>query len=273
MANLLLPVGRMVAGSVYKPNDKDFQGNQLTIKSGPNAGKPRIDYFIAVAIPKTAVDKDHWANSQWGQIIWAAGHQGFPNGEAQRPDFAWKVEDGDSRVPNRRGIAPCTKEGYPGHWVVKLSSGFAPRLVNANGTEQLVQPDAIKCGYYIQVYGTVDANGTPMNPGVFINHQIVALAGYGPEIINGPDPTSVGFGGQLPPGASTVPVGGGFNPAPQVGMQPQRPMSAPGVPMQQHAPGVPQMTPSVAPSAMPQVPGVPGVPSAAPVAGNYMQGR
>ncbi len=257
MANLLLPVGRMVAGSMYKPNDKDFEGKTLVVKSGPNVGKPRLDYFFAVAIKKG--QERHWAETPWGQVIWVAGHTGFPNGEAQRPTFSWKVDDGDSTIPNRRNVIPNTKEGYAGHWVVKCSSGYPPRIYNANGTQQLLEPDAVKCGYFIQMAGTVDANGSVGNPGVYINHSMVALAGYGPEIVSGPDASAVGFGGQLPQGASPTPIGGTFNPAP-----PQSPSGA--VPAYG---ATPPMHPAAGYAPPPAYP-APGAPSAAPGAGNYM---
>jgi hypothetical protein len=45
-------------------------------------------------------------------------------------------------------------------------------------------------------------------PGVYLNHSMVALAGYGAEITSGPDPTAAGFGAGVaaPVGMSTVPV-------------------------------------------------------------------
>ena len=186
MPNILTPVARLVAGSVTKPNDKDFQGNPLTTKTGPNAGQPRIEYFFAVAIAKQG--EQHWAETAWGQEIWNTGHSGFAHGEAQRPDFSWKVDDGDSQIPNRRGVAPCSKEGYPGHWILKFSSGYAPGLYQLdaqNQAQQLVDPDAIKTGYFVQVAGTVEANNNPGNPGVYLNHNMVCLIAYGDVIVSG----------------------------------------------------------------------------------------
>ena len=255
MTNLLTPVGRMVAGSMYKPNTTDYQGNPLTIKTGPNAGQPRQEYFFAIAIAKAG--EQHWSQTEWGQVIAQAGFSGFPNGEAQnRQDFAWKITDGDSQQPNRNNVAPCSKEGYPGHWVLGFSSSFAPKLYNADGTQQLTEPDAIKCGYFIQVSGSVEANGNTNNPGVYLNHNMVALAGYGEEIHTGPDPRSVGFGGQpLPAGASATPLGGGFNPAqpPSTGapvMQGQQPMQQqmPQQPVQNMAPTQGQPAPNANPN-------------------------
>ena len=85
--NILFPVGRFVMGSLYKPRTTDAEGKPLVIKNGSDAGKPRVDYFIAVAIPKTGVA---WHQTDWGQVILAAGAAGFPQAY-QSPQFAWSA--------------------------------------------------------------------------------------------------------------------------------------------------------------------------------------
>lgn len=211
--DLLTPVGRLVAGSLYKAQTTDAEGRPLVVKSGPQAGQPRVDYFFALAIPKGP--EQHWNQTAWGQKIWAAGQTAFPNGQCNAPTFAWKVTDGDSQIPNRVGRKPCDREGYPRHWVLSFSSGFPPKIYNADGTQQILEPDAVKLGYYVQVFGSVAGNDSLQQPGVFLNHGMVALSAYGPEIVVGPDAAAVGFGGQpLPAGASTAPVSAPFNPAP-----------------------------------------------------------
>ena len=57
--NFTTPVGRLVMGSLYKAQDKDADGKPLLIKSGPNAGQPKVQYFFALAVPK-APDETHW---------------------------------------------------------------------------------------------------------------------------------------------------------------------------------------------------------------------
>ena len=47
------PVMRFVQGSVDVAQDKDMQGNPRVIKSGPNAGQPNPQYFVAGAVAKT----------------------------------------------------------------------------------------------------------------------------------------------------------------------------------------------------------------------------
>lgn len=197
MAQITTPVGRLVAGSVYKANTTDWQGNPLTVKTGPNAGQPKVEYFFALAIPKAG--EQHWAHTEWGSVIYQAGLAGFPNGEPQRVDFAWKITDGDSQVPNKRNVTPVSKEGYAGHWVLGFSSGYAPKLYTMVGglqaPAQLLEPEAIQNGYYVQISGSVEPNGNPGNPGVYLNHNMVCLQGYGEQIVSGPDVTTAGFGG------------------------------------------------------------------------------
>jgi hypothetical protein len=227
-ANVLTPTGRMLWGSLYEPQTKDADGKPLVIKTGPDAGKPTQRYAFGVGIPKGA--ERHWAETPWGAPIWATGHAGFPQ-QAQSPSFAWKVTDGDSTVPNKNGKRPCDKEGYPGHWVLSFSSSFAPRVFNKDGSAPIAEPGAVKCGYYIQVAGTVDSNGSTQNPGVYLNHNMVALQGYGTEIVSGPDAASVGFGqGPAPVGMQAAPVGGLVAPPAPVGAPTAAPAPPPPAP-------------------------------------------
>tara|TARA_R110000851_G_scaffold9579_3_gene35570 strand:+ start:12838 stop:13767 length:930 start_codon:yes stop_codon:yes gene_type:complete len=281
MPALLTPIGRLVEGSLYKANTTDWQGAPLVVKTGPNAGQTRTEYYFALAIAKG--QEQHWSQTPWGLEIYNAACSGFPNGEPQRPDFAWKITDGDSQVPNKRGVAPYTKEGQAGHWIVKFSSGFQPKLYNADGSQQIVEPDAIKTGYFVQVSGTVEPNGNQGNPGVYINHNMVALAGYGPEIISGPDAATVGFGGAAAPqGMTQAPAQGAFNPAqqgmPQQGMpqQPQQGMPQHYAPPQQPQQGMPVPNgqggqPPIAPGGGLPPAGMGAVPGATPPMGAAAQ--
>ena len=202
--NFVTPVGRLVGGSLYEARTMDEKGVPYTVKTGPNAGQPSQRYYFALAVPKRP-NESHWSQTPWGAKIWAAGHAANP-AAAQSPHFAWKVEDGDSAVPNKKGVANRSREGYPGHWILKFQGTMAPRVCNANGTQEIREPNAVKTGWYVQVAGSTGSNGRTDSPGVYMNYQFVALAGYGPEIVFGPDPSSLGFGQEpLPPGASAVP--------------------------------------------------------------------
>lgn len=249
--NFTTPVGRLVAGSLYKPNTTDAEGRPLVTKSGPNQGQPRKDYFFALAIPKGPEAQQHpgnpsaWMATPWGAIIRQVGEAFLPHA-AQLPAFAWKVKDGDSQVPNKRGRKPCDQEGWPGHWVLMFSSGFAPKVYTLVGglpsPALLDQADAVNLGDYVQVAGSTGGNGAQSQPGVFLNHNMVCLVGYGERIVVGPDVASAGFGGQpLPAGASATPRGG-FTP----------PVAGPaGVPAVPGAPALPGSAPSLpAPSQM-----------------------
>jgi hypothetical protein len=108
---------------------------------------------------------------------------------------------------------------------------------------------------------------------VFVNHNAVALAAYGPEIFVGLDTTQVGFGvgTALPAGASATPLSGGFNPAPA--MAPPAAVPTVGIPAPMAAapsmsvPAAPAPATMVAPSpaflaaAMPSPPALPAAPA------------
>lgn len=205
---ILTPTGRLVQGSLYVPNTTDMEGRPLVFKSGDKQGQPRTDYYVAIAIPKKG--EGHWAETEWGAKIWAVGHRGFPNGQGNSPSFAWKIIDGDSTTPNRKGTIPANCEGFPGNWILKFNGSEAPTLLKLNSlnkTETFAEKDAIKPGDYIQIHGYVSDNQSQQQPGVFLNHRFVCFRGYGERIILGQDPDSVGFGGDaLPAGASAVPA-------------------------------------------------------------------
>jgi hypothetical protein len=197
-------------GTLYTPSTKDYEGNPRTVKNGPDAGKPAHRHEFGLAIAKQP-GETHWGQTPEGAIIWAQGHKDHP-GSASRPDFAWKVTDGDSQIPGKAkngkpGRKPCDKEGFAGHWVFTFSSAFPIKFVNSDGSAYLLEPNAVKVGDYVQVAANVVGN-TGATPGVYLNHDCVALQGYGAPITNGPDPSTLGFGkGPAPAGMSTVPVG------------------------------------------------------------------
>ena len=204
--DVLFPPGRLVAGSVKEPRTTDSLGNPLTVKNGPNAGQPRVEYSFGVAIPKQG--EQHWNQTQWGATIWNAAQQWFPQGQAQGPHFSWKITDGDSQQPNTNNVRPCDREGYPGNWVVYFSSGMAPRTYNRDGSQPM-DAQAFEKGYFVEVFGNIASNGQTSQPGIYINHNMVALNGYGEVIRSGPDPSQAGFGQSgTAPGASTAPPAG-----------------------------------------------------------------
>jgi hypothetical protein len=241
--NITSPVGRIVMGSLYDPSTTDAEGKPLVVKTGPNAGQPRVNYFFALAIPKGA--EPHWAHTPWGQQIWNVGNQAFPN-VAQSPAFAWKIEDGDSQIPNKKGRKPVDNEGWRGHWILKFSGGFAPKVYQQEGAGyvQVTQKDFCKPGYFVEVAFSVEGNGSQSQPGVYLNHSMVCFRAYGQEITFGPDVASAGFGAApLPAGASMTPPAGAIP-------MPQAPAAAPALP------GAPAgYAPPPVPAGVPQIPG------------------
>lgn len=203
------PVGRLVSGSPFEPQTKDHEGKPLTIKSGPNAGQPTIRYFMALAIPKTDPAVGEFIGN-----IQAAAAQAFPAmfdpaGTCLRPDFAWKFKDGDSAVPDKKGNKPCDKEGYPGNWIFAFSGAHPPKVHDTDPRVVLTDPNSVKRGYYVRIFGSVVGNDQTANPGVYLNYSGVQLVAYGPEIHVGPDTAAVFAAApvaQLPPGASATPL-------------------------------------------------------------------
>lgn len=230
---LTTPVGRLVGGSIYEGNDKSYDGAQLTMKDKVT---PRKDFSFSVAFPKTP-GVGHWANEEWLKPIWALAHAAWPNGEAGRPDFAFKITDGDSTVPkkgknNQPGKKPCDLIGHPGNWVVRFSGSTAPRVCDKTGQSFIVEPGIIKLGYYVQVLGVVKDNAPSPTPGLYWNHSIVAFTAHGEEISFGPDLSEATFGNApLPAGALLAPPPGLTAPAPNVpGGAPLPPSSIPAYP-------------------------------------------
>lgn len=202
MPDILFPAGRMVGGNLDKLFPvMDKKTNQQRIGKD---NLPMFDCSVACAIPKTHA-AERWQDTPWGQVIHQTGAAAHPNLVAS-PSFSWKITDGDSPLPNKKGKRPCDQAGYPGHWVLWFSQGWLPKRVNSDGTVEL-PAGAIVPGFYIQVFGSVEGNklvpdGTP---GVYLNPIAVALVGEGERLVTDVDTTKVGFGGAaLPAGAKPV---------------------------------------------------------------------
>jgi len=221
--------GRLVQGNVFEPQTTDMHGKPLT----DLAGNPKVQYFIGVAVAKDAADfAAAWAS------IGAVAVGDWPTGESQRPDFSWKVIDGDD--PKHAG-----KDGFAGHWIFRFTSGFPWQAVAQGATRPIVNPEEIKRGYFVRVFFTVAGNKSVQKPGVYLNASVVELIGYGDVITSGPDAAAL---------VSTVGA------AQVAGMQ-ASPVAAPAVVAPVAAPVAPAVA---APVAAPVAPVAPAV--AAPVA-------
>lgn len=247
--NFTSPVGRLVGGDVFKPRTKDFDGRPLMTRNN----EPRVEYVVQIAFPKSDPDTE-----QMRAKIYQAAAEGFPTlfpgGQCSLPSFSFKWVDGDSTTPNQRGTIPSTKEGYAGHWVLTFKSAFAPQVFGQK-QEPIADPSAIKRGDYVRVGVSCRGNESQSKPGVYLNHSMLQLCGYGEAISTGPD-AAVVFAEDyhLPPGASATPVApsavpGASPPAPPAGIPTPAAVPAPAAPA-----GAPAPVPFGAPSAVPPAP-------------------
>ena len=263
---IVLPVGRLVQGSLYQGSSTNTQGQPLFFKSGPKAGQPRTDYFFAVAIPKGG--EQDWRQTPWGATIASIGQTAWPAGQFNNPNFSWKVINGDDSTPDQNGTPWSSKAGFPGHWVVRCSGGYAPTVVKLeNGdVKHWTQEGAVNLGDYIQVQISVGSNENTQKPGLYINHHAACFIGYGERIEYKPDLSQVGFGtGPMPAGImATPPAANGFGATPAPMPQAAAPMPQAAAPMPQAAAPMPQggMTPPPQPAVLSPTPPAPVAPAA-----------
>lgn len=203
-------VGRLIAGHpmVSKPK-KDNQNQQKYDKNGD----PMVSFYCGFAIKK-GVETD-WKQTDWGQIIQQEALSGFPAGEYKHPSFAWKIDDGDSNIPNKKGKIPCQREGWPGHWVLHLNNGYPYSCYHDgkfNLFESIQDKNEIKTGDYCQfVIFTQpnNINGKVETDGMYLNPTLFNLVRAGQLIVSANEPDAsekFGAGGAaLPTGAVVDP--------------------------------------------------------------------
>lgn len=218
------PPGRIVMGSLY-----DFTTSE-------KKGVTNKEYWFCLAVPKTA-GQAHWNQTPWGAQIWQLVHQEFANQVS--PNFAWKITDGDSTVPNGTGKLPCDNEGYPGHWVIRFKSTFAAQIFNREG-QLWLEKDMINCGDWVQVRVNASVNrggktetGTILSPSVYLNPTMVAFNSYGPRIVffAREDVKDVGFGAAPMGSMSPVAAETFNNTAPATQTTYQQPVNNPPAPV------------------------------------------
>ena len=208
----LSPAGRLVMGHPMEAQDKDAEKKPLVIKNGPNAGEPRVNYFVGLAI-----SKDDPGLAEFEAGIKEAAMNGFPglfddNQNCTLPSFAFKTINGDSETRTGTGPAPKDKEGFPGCKVFRFGTGYPAEIYDETGKRQLTDKAELKRGDYIRIEGSAVDNGSTNKPGVYLNYKRVQRCGFGQEISSGPTAEEV-FGDErapLPKGASAAPVTGGM---------------------------------------------------------------
>lgn len=251
-AKVLTPVSRILWGHPCKQRARTDNNNKPIIKAD---GTPAMSWIFGLGVPKEAMLRQIHAGRQdieqivqtqsFERVIWPVmahvAAQGYPQGAPQ--NFAWKYDDGDDTRPVNGGGAPyASREGYPGHYCLTVSSALdnPPSVFRFNaqtGGYDQVPADQFKTGDYVVCELNIVCNVPDQRthtPSLYINPTGVELVGYGKEIVSvaAINPMQA-FGGrqhQLPPGASATPMSS----APAgVGMptgQPpqQQPMPGPG---------------------------------------------
>lgn len=277
-----LPVGRIVAGNPAIPQPKtNFKTKQTVID--PKTGQPVMEWRCKIAYSKDVFLQQIYpllqkealtAYPNWQQLL--DQQTGMPLAHSE---FSWKFDDGDSpRCPKNSKVPYNVREGYPGHFVLSISTeAFAPAIFKfENGSYRKIEANEIKCGDYVVANVDIKVH-TENDGGLYFNPNGFELVGYGTAISSAAaaDPTQL-FGGQpvqLPPGASTTPIGAPANMV-MPGMAPQVPQYQPpqyqppqqmGVPQyQQPLPAAghvaPQMQPGY-PQGYGNAPAAPGYPS------------
>lgn len=246
------PVGRLVWGHPAKTKPKTDQRTRQPILKD---GKPVEQWAFGIAYSKA-----DFANGIWPAMS-AEIRNGYPSGPPNV--FAYKFKDGDTN--DRAGKPYSTREGYAGNVVLTVSTeAYAPPVykIGPNGQYVQLQPHEIKTGDYVVLVANLVVNvpptGSTNTPSIYINPVAILHVGYGMEIMNVVDPTTL-FGAtpqfQLPPGASLIPL------APP--NMPGMPGTMPALP----GPGYPQPPQGYAPPPDPRFTGAPQPPNYAPPAG------
>jgi hypothetical protein len=198
------PPGRIVQGSLYEPITVDINGNKLIFKTGKNKGEERVSYYFALAIPKN--NEKHWTETEWGKKIWFFVHNHYQNKTPR--DFTWKVDDGDSTVPNSNDVKNCDREGFPGNWILRLSNGFPSPIWDFDLEKRILEEDFVNPGDWVEVNVLMAINDKPNSKqSVFLNHRVIRFNSYGERIqFTNKDPKSCGFTGSMIGSQSPMPT-------------------------------------------------------------------
>jgi len=185
----------------------DDRSNQPKLNA---AGQQQMETFVAIAIPKTP-GHTSWQQTDWGAQMVRLATADWPRGESRSPTFAWKVEDGDSTVPNKRGVANNTREGFPGHWIVKASTLFEVQCYHPGRydpmADRIRDQNEIKCGDYCRLLVQVKGNGSKDSPGMYVNPSLLELSRAGELIVTMSGPSAAGvFGAVAPAPAAPAPA-------------------------------------------------------------------
>lgn len=238
------PTMRIVQGSVFEPQLTDQQGKPRVYRDGPKAGQPNPQWFVAGAISKNdpawppfKAKLDAESSAAWPSL--------HPGG-VRIPGvvFSDKIIDGDGY--DTTGKHNGAKEGFAGHWVVRFTSGYAPKVVQPSGPGtwlEVTNPKAVKTGDYVRIAGTLASNMQPTKPGIYVNLSLVEFVGQGAAIVSGPSAADAfAQPAALPPGATALPAATG--PIPGAATAPPPPPGAPAAPAPPPPPPAPPAPPA-----------------------------
>lgn len=207
--------GRLVCGHPMVRRTVKKKQNGPTAPETPVLDDDGVAYttsYLALAIPKAG--ETDWKQTLWGQQFVQKAQQDWPNGESGAPTFKWKVDDGDSMIPNQAQKKPAEREGWPGHWIVHCTTAYNRSIkcyhVGKYEPMQQIQVDAeIKTGDYARVSVGIKGNDA-QSQGIYVSPGMFELSRAGVQIISesGPSAADV-FGGVQP----NVPVNAQVAPA------------------------------------------------------------
>jgi hypothetical protein len=180
------PVGRLVSGSIYTGTGSDrFKDNAPYLyNSGANAGKQKFKQWFSIAVKKGS--EKSWKETEWGLKIFNIAKARFDK-IVGSPAFSWKIDDGDSEIPNSRGRCLKEKEGYAGNWILNFSN-WSPTLestyniTNAQG-RPLENDVIVEPGDFIRVYCSASPNKGGEKPGIYLSQKIISFVKTGPRIV------------------------------------------------------------------------------------------
>lgn len=213
------PVARLIHGHPLKQNTRTDEVTKQPLIG--KDGQPVKEVYIGIAIPKGA--EASWKDTEWGkQVVMAAldAENGYDEGTTRRPDFSWKIVDGDSDIPNKAGHAPNSDQHKRGHWVVNLTTRIPYNCYNVgkySPLDAIQDANAIKLGDYVRVNIVAKGNKPSKTPGVYLNPNLLELNRPGEAIIregSGPDAASVFGGGVAAPVSTPAPAPTGVTPPP-----------------------------------------------------------
>lgn len=223
--------GRLVQGDAHKQQPPSKDKKTGAIKMQADGVTPVQPFFMAVAVPKnpaqrlvinglptwetTKAELDAEAKQAWPQFFGAPNPQlrigaELPAG-CTNPAFANKIIDGDGF--DDKGQPYSRFEGYAGCWVVKMQTGFAPKVwewsAQTGGWVEMGGPTGrfVKCGDYVSVRGNSTTNKSTDSPGMYMNIGAVTFEQEGPAIVSAAaiDPNAA-FGSRGPGGAGPTPA-------------------------------------------------------------------